>query len=71
MKLTQAQRNVLDRLSDERWRSAYDLSASLNTLKSLRAHRLVRSRSELGYMAFPRNNIEWQITEHGKAALHD
>lgn len=67
-KLTKPMRLTLAAMSDE-WRSAYEIGASLNMLEALRYRGLVRSRNELGYMAFPRNNIFWQITNEGKQAL--
>lgn len=71
-KLTDAQRKTLAALANaDGWQSAYDLQVSLSTLRVLRDRGLVTSKAGAGYMAFPRNGIEWRLTEAGKQAQQE
>ncbi|MCK5020170.1 MAG: hypothetical protein KAS32_24240 [Candidatus Peribacteraceae bacterium] len=61
MKLSKTQQEVLSKLSKTEWKSAYDLRCGLNTLQSLATKGLVKSKSGLGSMAFPRTNIKFKL----------
>jgi len=67
-KLSQTMQDVLSKLlaQPDLWQSAYDLGASLGTLNALQGRGLARSKSNLGYFAFPRSNIMWKPTAKAK-----
>ena len=69
MKITERQRNALASLSLYVEQNAYGLRVGLNTLSALERRGLVKSRHELGSIAFPHNNIIWRITDAGREAL--
>lgn len=69
MKLTERQRDALERLQAAGGVSSYDLRASLATLNALERRSLVSARRGLGSMAMPHTSTKWMITTAGRSAL--
>lgn len=69
MRLSKAQNTVLEKMkqwrrqegNESKWRSAYELSCSLSTLRALQSKGLVTSKSGVGCMFSPRTDIEWRL----------
>ena len=61
-RLSKAQQTALERLDEKGWRTAYEIRCSLNTLESLVSKGMVEKRVLPGFMAFPRNCIEFRKT---------
>lgn len=57
--LSGVQRMILGKLTDK-WQSAYELRASLATLRALEREGLAKSKETLGSMFSPRVNILWR-----------
>ncbi len=60
MKLSPAQKVVLDKMKVNEWYSAYDLQCPIATLEALSRKGLVRMQSGLGAIYSPRVNIMYQ-----------
>ncbi|MAK54688.1 MAG: hypothetical protein CML17_02350 [Pusillimonas sp.] len=65
MKLTKSQKEALEKFSDGKWHSAYDVQSGLNTLNALFNKGLLDRKAGLGSMAFPRNGIKFKLKENG------
>jgi hypothetical protein len=59
--LSLAQKKVFSRMDKAVWKSAYDLGASLTTLRCLTSKGFVESKSLPGSIAFPRTSILFRI----------
>ena len=58
--LSDVQKSILGKMEKGKWYSAYDLKASLASLRAMERTRLVKSKEGLGSVAFPRVCIAWQ-----------
>jgi len=56
--LSKAMQNALNRMGHS-WQSAYELKATLTTLKALEKLGLIVSKHEQGHLFFPRTEIKW------------
>ena len=62
MKLSKAQQEALDKLTDG-WQSAYDMQVRLSTLYSLRGKGLVETQYNVGSFSSPRVCTMWRLAE--------
>jgi DNA-binding IscR family transcriptional regulator len=69
MKISEKQHEALDKLLRITEMSSYELRVGMNTLNSLEAKGLIKSRRGVGSMAFPHTSIKWSITNAGRAVL--
>lgn len=62
-KLSKRQKEAIEKMKDGEWHSAYDLQVGINTLEALVRKGFVRTRYQLGSMAFPHNASKWQLVQ--------
>jgi len=61
VKISPTQEKVLAKMEPGKWYSAYNLQCSLATLEALHKKDILKRKSSLGSMAFPRNEIEFML----------
>lgn len=69
VKLSEAQRRALEKMSDLVPLSSYSLQVGLHTLEALQRRGLVKARHGRGVLFSAQTGIEWRITEAGRTAL--
>jgi hypothetical protein len=60
MKITKAQQKALDKMTENKWQSAYELQVSLSTLYALVSKGFVTSYCGDGSFSFPRIAIKFK-----------
>lgn len=71
MKLSKAQREALEKLSDGAERPSYDLGVSRSTLFALQRRSLVKQHLTAASHYVPQIGTLWSITAAGRKALAD
>ena len=67
-RLSKKQKEAIEKMKEGEWHSAYGLQVGINTLEALVRKGLVRTRYQLGSIAFPRNASKWQLIQGNENA---